>query len=144
MFTQSLIQVAMIAYFSLSAGHGGKVAQHPARKAAANVEDRVVIRESPLSERCGLDLEAVIRPDKDIAALQNDARNFKSSLGLNERAKSKSWELTNIEKNSIHWDEQFAVKWEDDGSYSFANKHFPNRPQDLDFNFSPFIGGLNR
>jgi hypothetical protein len=154
MFTQTVINVAVLTYFSLSSVHGLPFNLHVGKNvagadyrqyvtsfsascldgaAAPNVEEKVVLRESTLGEKCGLDLEKVARPDPEIAALQADAGRFKSALGICHRAQKTTWETPNLHTVPLHWNEQFSVRWEDDGGYYFGGKHFPREAPDVCF-----------
>ena len=52
MLTQSLINVAILVYFSVSSGHGIDLDYHARKKAEMKVEEMVVLVERPLFEKC--------------------------------------------------------------------------------------------
>lgn len=152
MLTQTLINVAVLVYFSISSGHGvnidwaagrntaaktedkvvtdNKCLQYldgPIRwqivmkteeKAAAKVEEKVMLRESSLSEKCGLGLETIARPDKEIVTLQSSASGLKSVLALGEKiARQTTVKLPVVNRFGRQWKDGFVFVWgmEDDG-----------------------------
>ncbi len=122
MFTQSLIHVAILTYFAASSGHGIDIDRHIGKKAATKVEEKVVLRESPMSEKCGLGLETVVRPDKEIAALQSSARGLESVLALGERTITQVPEKAPV---ANRWKEKFVLIWDEQGGVYFHGTYYP-------------------
>ena len=125
MLTQTLIDVAILVYFSVSSGHGIDFDLHAGTKATAKVEEKVVLRETTMSEKCELDVESIVRPDKEIAALQASASRFKSTIDLRALATGMTWETPELHTIPINWNDQFAVSWDDDGGFRFGGKYHP-------------------
>jgi hypothetical protein len=115
MFTSSLINMTILAYFSVSSGHGLGVDLHAGQKPAAKVVGKVVLREDSLSEKLGL--ETAVRPDAEIAALRIDARSIPAALDLGDRAKKLTSEKAPEYRIAAMWDkhvDRFLHKEEDD------------------------------
>ena len=127
MFTPSLIHVAVLVYFSLSSGHGINLDWHAGKKAAAKVEEKVVLRETSFSEKCELGLETRNRPDQEIVALQSSASDLKSALALGERIKRGIAEKTPVVSQ---WKDKFVLIWDEDGGFYFDRTYHP-RPVEL-------------
>ncbi len=122
MLTQTLINVAVLVYFSVSSGHGINFDFHAGKKAAAKAEEKVVLRESTLSEKCGLGLEAVVRPDEEIVALRSSASGLKSALGLGEQIKKQTPEKSPI---ASQWKKKFELVWDEQGGFYFDGTYHP-------------------
>ena len=126
MLTQYLIHMAILAYLPVSSGHGIDFDLLAGRKPVAKTEEKVVLRETTLSEKCELGLETVSRPDSEIAALQADVGCLRSALGLCQRAQKPSWETPNLHAIIRHdWNEQFSFSSDDDGGFSFGGRRYP-------------------
>jgi hypothetical protein len=140
MFTSSLINMAILAYFSVSSGHGAGIDLHAGHKAAAKVEEKVVLRENSLSEKLGL--ETVMRPDAEVVALQSSASSLKSALSLGEQIKKQTPERPPI---AGQWKDKFVVTWDDAGGYYLDRTYHPAPVFDPapDFIFAGHIGGFN-
>jgi hypothetical protein len=104
MFTSTLFNMAVLVYFAVSSGHGAGLDLRAGRKAAAKVEEKVVLREDSLSEKLGL--EAVTRPDQEIVALRSDARGIKAALVLGDRAKTLTFEEPPKYRIANSWDKR--------------------------------------
>jgi hypothetical protein len=83
--------------------------------------EKVVIREGTLSEKCGLGLEAIKRPDQEIAALKSSASGIKSALSLGEQIKKQSPEKLPY---ATGWNGKFSLTWDDEGGYCFAGTQY--------------------
>jgi hypothetical protein len=90
-------------------------------------EEKVILRETTMSEKFGLDVEDIARPDKEIAAVQEDASRLTSSIDLRANAKGPAWEVPTFYRNPrlrTNWNEQFSFSWDDDG-FHFGGKYYP-------------------
>ncbi len=112
MFAPSLVNLAVLMYFSVSSGHGIDFDFHAGRTTAPKVEDRVVLRESPLSEKCGLGLETVTRPDEEIVALRSSVSGLPSALALGDNIKKQTAEEFFA---ANRWKKVFEVVSDDEG-----------------------------
>ena len=72
MLTPSLIHLAILAYFSLSSGHGSNIDLHDGQKPEAIIGAKVALDDSTFSES-GLDFETAIRPDRETGTVQSSA-----------------------------------------------------------------------
>jgi len=90
--------------------------------------EKVVLRETTLSEKYGLGVESTVRPDKEIEALKAEATTVRPSFDLQDRAYKTGWEMPTMQENrqyKMQWDKQFTVSWDDDdGGFSLGGKHF--------------------
>ncbi|MGO9112235.1 MAG: hypothetical protein ACLP9L_23655 [Thermoguttaceae bacterium] len=129
MFTPSLIHMAVLVYFSVSSGHGIDFEFHDGTKSAMKVEEKVVLRECPLSEKCGLGLETVTRPDKEIVALQSSASDLKSAIALGERIRKQTPEKL---PDASKWKEKFVLSWDEEGGLNFDRTYHPASKPDWD------------
>lgn len=122
MLTQTLINVAILVYFSVSSGHGINFDFHAGKKAAAKVEETVVLRENSLSEKCGLGLETVGRSDEEIVALQSSASGLKAALGLGQRITKQAPQKLPA---ANQWKDKFVLIWDGEGGVYFDGTYFP-------------------
>jgi hypothetical protein len=136
MFTTSLINLAVLAYFSVSSGHEISFDFHADMKSAAKVEEKVVIRESPLSETCGLGLETVTRPDDEIVALRSRARGLKSALSLGEQIKKQTSEKAPF---TYQWKKKFDLVWDEEGGFYLDQEYHPALPDVPYTSYSFFV-----
>ena len=122
MFTQTLINVAVLVSFSLSSGHGIDLALHAGRKPAAKAAEKVVLRETTLSEKLGLGVESVARRDNEIAALQSSARSFQSAFTLGKRIKKETPRKLAVAEQ---WKGKFVLIWDGNKGVYFDGTYFP-------------------
>jgi hypothetical protein len=144
MITTSLIHMAIWTQFAVSHAAGMHFEFHALRQAPAAIQEKVVLRENTMSEKCDLGLEPVVRPDQEIVALRADASRFTSSIDLRANAKGPSWETPTMrgsrwEAKRPDWNELFAFSWDDDGGYWLGGKHFPPNTPDPNV-FSIIVG----
>ena len=122
MLSETLIHLAMLVYFSVSSAHGVHFDWRAGKQAAVKVEEKIVLRESSMSEKLGLDLETVARPDKDVIALQSNASEFKRALGLGEQIAKQAPEKPLL---ADRWHDKFAVTWDQENGFSFSGRRYP-------------------
>jgi hypothetical protein len=133
MLMQTLFQVTVLTYFAISSGHGLNLDAEKAH--APSVDEKIVLRQSPLSEQYGLGLETVVRPDTEIAALQADASRFQSVLGLLQRAATAAQTKRAVQTVRMDWSKRFSLSWDDDGGFDFGGKKFPYSEHDQIYSF---------
>jgi hypothetical protein len=149
MIATSLIHIAIWTSFAVSHGANIHGDFHAAKQAPTTVQEKVVLRETTMSEKCGLGLEPVMRPDKEIAALQAEACRFTSSIDLRANAKGPSWETPTWRGYAwdairTDWNKQFAFSWDDEGC-NFGGKHFPQIDRRVPSQIFTFnLGGFQR
>jgi hypothetical protein len=120
MFTSSLINMAVLVYFSVSSGHSAGIDLHASQKGASKVEEKVVLRQDSLSEKLGL--ETIVRPDAEVVALQSSASSLKSALSLGEQIKKQSPEQPAI---AGQWKDRFVVTWDEAGGFYLDRTYHP-------------------
>jgi hypothetical protein len=79
--------------------------------------ERVVVREATFSEKYSLDIETLLRPDKEIVALQENAQLLKPALGNCLPEPKVTWQPPNIRYFRTDCEAQFAFSLDDDGEY---------------------------
>ena len=120
MLAQSLINVAILACFSVSSGQGINFDLHAGKEAAAKVEEKVVLRENLLSEKLGL--ESAAQPDREIVALQSSVSGLPSALSLDEKIVKQTPEKLPF---ASRWNDKFIVTWDEDGGFCFERRYHP-------------------
>lgn len=120
MLMQSVIHVAVLTYFSVWCQNGTDFHLLVGKNAVAKPEEKVVLRETTLSEKCGLNLEPIVRPDEEIVALQSRARALTASLSLSEQIEAQPPETCPVPGQ---WKDEFAATWDDEQGFYFAGKH---------------------
>ena len=159
MLTTSLINLAVLAYFSVSSGHDmgfGLYDERPnlrqylsegyrnendwsfrtrsfhaGNSVVAKAEEKVVLRVSPLSEKYGLGLETVTHPDQEIVVLRSSARGVKSALALGERIAKQTSEKAPF---TSQWKDRFVLIWDGDKGIYFDGTYIPgyaDRPEQI-------------
>jgi hypothetical protein len=86
--------------------------------------EKVVLRDTTLSEKCGLGEEPNVLLDEETIALADKASHFVSSIDWIEKRKDPPPPKPDLPIRA-NWTKRFAVRWDDDGGFSLGGKYFP-------------------
>jgi hypothetical protein len=96
--------------------------------------EKVVIRDTALSEKCGLGAEPTAPIDAETTALADKARHFVSSIDWIAQRKDAPPAKPDASIRA-NWTKRFAIQWDEDGGFSLGGKYFPVPEDDWNSHF---------
>jgi hypothetical protein len=159
MIAVSLVHIAILTSFAVAHAAGTHIDFHAAFKGDNAAETRVngwrwpdetteptvekvVLRDTTLSEICGLGERPNAPLDEDTTALADKARRFASSIDWIAKRKDLPPAMPDLPIRA-NWTKRFAVQWDDDGGFSLGGKYFPKSIKEIETPLSSCGGGLD-